>query len=127
MEFPVVDLTEVGHNESTSVPEEHFKLFEILVPRVRNNGKPYRTKHHRAWDKQVIKITGGLTVFRPTTAGYWVSGQGDLYTDSMIPVRIVATDSQMDEIILRTLKHYSDQLSILTYVISNEVIITDRV
>lgn len=100
-------------------------MWEILVPRVRNNGKPYTTRHHREWDKQVIRITGGLTVLRTTTVGYWVS-ENETYKDSMIPVRIACTDIQMDEILDRTLVHYSDQNAIMAYVISNEVIIATR-
>jgi len=95
------------------------------VPRVRNNGKPYTTRHHRAWDKQVIKITGGLTVLPPTVVGYWVGEEGT-YKDTMIPVRIACTDKQMNEILDRTLVHYNDQEAIMAYVISNEVVIRNR-
>lgn len=102
------------------------KMWEILVPTVRNNGKPYRTKHHRAWDEQVRRITGGLTILTPAK-GQWVNPQdGQLFHDRMIPVRIVADDVQIREIIRRTFIHYSDQLAVLCYKISDEVLLVER-
>lgn len=107
-----------------------IKLWEILVPCQRNDGKPYRTRHHRGWDAQVLRITGGLTILKPTTAGYWIDQRyekevADVYKDRMIPVRIAATNEQMEEIIKRTLVHY-DQEAIFCYVISTEVRVTYR-
>src|SRR2546430_2038056 len=106
-----------------------IQLWEILVPCHRNDGKPYRTRHHRQWDEQVIRVTGGLTVLKPTTAGYWqdqTTDQEDIYKDRMIPVRIACTSKQMDEIIRRTLNHYPDQEAVMAYVISEEVRIVYR-
>ena len=96
-------------------------LWEILVPTVRNNGKPFRTRHHRGWDEQVRRISGGLTIL-PVAKGQWVSPAGDLFAERMIPVRIICTRSQMEEIIRRTIKHY-DQLAVLAYKISDEVML----
>jgi hypothetical protein len=102
-----------------------LQLWEIMVPTVRNNGRPYRTRHHRAWDAQIQRITGGLTILHPTM-GKWVSPAGHLFHDRMIPVRIACTESQVDEIVRRTLTHYADQLAVMIYKISDEVRIVNR-
>lgn len=100
-------------------------LYEVLVPTVRNNGKPYRTRHHREWDKQVRRITNGLTIQAPAK-GQWVSPSGDLFIERMIPVRIIATKEQILEVLRLTFKHYSDQLAILCFKVSDEAIIYHR-
>jgi len=116
------------------IRETKTQLWEILVPCHRNNGKPYRTRHHRQWDKQVIRVTGGMTIMKPTI-GYWQNEQigvgpgGDdnpIYRDRMIPVRIACTSKQMDEIIRRTLIHYPDQEAVMAYMVSEEVRIVHR-
>lgn len=101
------------------------QLWEILVPCARNDGKAYTTRHHRAWDTQVNRITGGLTIL-PPTKGKWLNPLGHLFTDRMIPVRIACTSEQMDEIIKRTLNHYPDQEAVFAYLISEEVRIVHR-
>lgn len=100
-------------------------VWEILVPTRRNNGIPYRTRHHRAWDAQVEKIAGGLTILRPAI-GKWRSPNHELFQDRMIPVRIACSRSQINDIIQRTLNHYPDQEAVMAYVISEEVLITHR-
>ena len=100
-------------------------LWEILVPCNGNNGKPYTTRHHREWDKQVGRISGGLTILHPAK-GKWRSPNNELFQDRMIPVRIACTESQIKEIISRTLNHYPDQEAVMVYVVSEKVIITHR-
>lgn len=95
------------------------KVWEIMVPTSNNNGKPFRTRYHRIWDKKVRDITGGLTIFKPVI-GNWVSPDKILYVERMIPVRIIATNEEIDEIIKFTMKYY-EQEAILAYVISIEV------
>lgn len=90
-------------------------LWELLVPCQYNDGTPVRTKHHKAWDDKVKRITGGLTVLKPGT-GQWVN-DGVTYTDRTIPVRVLATDADMRRIIPMTMLHY-EQLAIIAYVIS---------
>lgn len=84
------------------------------MPTVRNNGKPFRLRHHRVWDTQVRRISGGLTIM-PVAKGQWVSKEGELFAERMIPVRIVCTREQIEEIVRRTLVHYS-QLAVITAV-----------
>lgn len=98
-----------------------MNLYEIFVPTVSNEGKPFRTRHHKEWDKKVHRISNGLTVLSPVK-GQWKSLTGELFIERMIPVRIACTREQIDKIIDMTLKHY-DQLAVMAYKISDEVII----
>lgn len=97
-----------------------MELWEILVPTKRNNGKPFRTRHHREWDKRVRRLATGLTIFKPAK-GQWISGDGTLYEDRMIPVRIACTKNQIYQIADMSLKHY-DQVAIMFYPVSSEVV-----
>jgi len=94
-------------------------VWEILVPCVRNNGRPIRTRCHREWDSQVRRITGGLTVL-PPVKGQWVAPDGQLFAERMIPVRIVATEPEIERIADMTAKFY-DQLAVMFYLVSANV------
>lgn len=84
----------------------------------------YTTRYHKVWDSKVREITGGLTILTPAK-GQWISPDGELYAERMIPVRIMATRPQIEKIIDHTLKYY-DQLAVLCYKISSEVILRER-
>lgn len=105
---------------------EKRDLWEILVPTVRNptdgcpEGKPYRLRYHRVWDQKVKDISGGLTIVTPVK-GVWVDEDGTEYRERMIPVRILATREEMVKIAEMT-KEYYDQLAVLAYRISSDVI-----
>lgn len=100
-------------------------LWEILVPTVRRiGGKPYRTRYHRVWDAKVRSITGGLTI-TPPSKGEWISNDGELFRERMIPVRIMCTVEQIEQISRMSLEYY-DQLAIMYYKISDEVRIINR-
>lgn len=102
------------------------ELWEILVPTVRNDGRPNRTRFHRVWDAKVRAITGGLTIM-PVAKGQWVSPEGELFKERMIPVRTMISDrKQLEAIVKLTLKHYDDQLAIMCYKVSEEAIIRYR-
>lgn len=99
-------------------------MWEILVPTERRAtpGKYYRTKYHRVWDGKVREITGGLTVMAPAR-GQWVNPiTGELFKERMIPVRILATRDEIEKVVDLTLKYY-DQIAVLCYKISDEVIL----
>jgi hypothetical protein len=99
-------------------------MWEILVPTERrlSPGKYYTTRYHRVWDKKVREITGGLTVMAPAR-GQWVNPiTNELFRERMIPVRIIATREEIDKVVDLTLKYY-DQLAVLCYKISDEVIL----
>lgn len=94
-------------------------LWEILVPTIRPDGKPYTTRFHRTWDERVRKITGGLTVLQPVK-GQWVSQAGGLFMERMIPVRIACTEAQIEQIADLVAKQY-EQLAVMWYRVSDKV------
>lgn len=99
-------------------------LWEILVPTVRNDGRPFRTRYHRVWDEKVRAISGGLTIM-PVAKGQWVSPKGEIFKERMIPVRIVCNEDQINQIIDYSLKYY-DQEAIMATKISSQVILKYR-
>jgi hypothetical protein len=99
-------------------------LWEILVPTLRASGVPFKLRYHRVWDEKVRKISGGLTIMQPAR-GQWKAPDGELFVERMIPVRVIATREQIDEIISMTLDYY-DQRAVLCYKISDEVILKHR-
>jgi hypothetical protein len=99
------------------------ELWELLVPCVRNDGKPFHTRYHRVWDKKVEAISGGLTILMPGK-GTWVH-EGQAVRERMIPVRIMCTREQIEEIIELTLEYY-DQLVVMAYRVSDEIILRHR-
>ena len=95
-------------------------LYEILVPTIhRENNKPIRTRYHRVWDSKVREITGGLTIFNPAK-GRWISPNGELFSERMIPVRIMCSEINIINIALMTKKYYN-QLAVMYYRVSDEV------
>ncbi len=97
-------------------------LWEILVPTVKMGGTGfYKTRYHKVWDQKVREITGGLTVM-PPSKGQWVSPSADLFVERMIPVRIICTRAQIEEIVDMTMTYYN-QLAVLAYKLSDEVIL----
>jgi hypothetical protein len=97
------------------------QLWEILVPTIRKDGRPIRTRFHRVWDEKIRAITGGLTIM-PVGKGQWVSPSGETFLERMIPVRIACTREQLDVIIDLTIKYY-EQEAVLAYLVSETVII----
>jgi hypothetical protein len=98
-------------------------MWEVLVPTVKPNTegtKFFTTRYHRLWDAKVIAISGGLTIMTPSK-GQWVSPCGTKFTERMIPVRVVCTRDEIDQVIDITLAHY-EQEAVLCYKISEEVI-----
>lgn len=102
-------------------------MWEILVPTERRlePGKYYTTRYHRVWDSKVRAITGGLTIMAPAK-GQWIHpATGDLYFERVIPVRIMASREEIEKVVDLTLKYY-DQLAVLCYKISDEVILKEK-
>lgn len=99
---------------------EKTELYEILVPTVSNEGKPFRTRFHRVWDAKVREISGGLTIMKPIK-GIW-ENEGTIFSERNIPVRIACNKSELMEILKMTKKYYS-QVAIMAYKISEEVYI----
>lgn len=96
-------------------------LYEILVPTQRNDGRPIRTRCHRVWDAMVRAISGGLTIMTPAK-GQWIAPTGQLYAERMIPVRIICTHREAEQIADLTAKFY-EQLAVMFYRVSDSVTI----
>lgn len=102
------------------VKNDNKQFWEILVPTVRRaNGKPYRTRFHRVWDKEVEKISGGLTIYEPAR-GRWIH-KGEKFEERMIPVRIMCTEEDIIKIAAFTVVYY-DQIEVLSYRVSDKII-----
>lgn len=99
-------------------------LYEILVPTVSRTGKPFRTRYHKVWDKHVEGISGGLTILTPGK-GTWLH-EGQTVRERMIPVRIMCTREEIDKIVDMTIRYY-DQLAVMAYRVSDEIILRHRV
>lgn len=94
-------------------------LYEILVPTQTNEGKPIRTRQHREWDTRVRRISGGLTVLTPAK-GQWVSPDGVLFKERMIPVGIMCTAEEIEDIAFMTAMFYQQQ-AVMFYRVSDDV------
>lgn len=103
---------------------EKTELWEILVPASNNKDKEFTYEHHKAWDAFVKDLAGGVTIMK-TAKGQWVSPEGELYKDRMIPCRIVCNKKQIIKIIDFTIQHY-DQEAVLAFKISEEVILRHK-
>lgn len=100
---------------------ENGKMWEILVPTISNDGKPFRTRYHKVWDKKVREIAGGLTILKPVL-GQWVSPNEDLFKERMIPVRIFCSREDIEKIIDYSIVYYKQE-AIMAYCISTECIV----
>ena len=99
-------------------------MWEILVPTVRNppDSRPYRLRYHKVWDNKVREICGGLTVMRPAKGTWTCPDSGNVFEETMIPVRIRCTEAQMLEIAKMTKKYY-EQLAVIVTLVSDKCII----
>ena len=43
-------------------------IWELLVPTVSNEGKPFKTRFHKVWDTKVRELVGGLTIMQPNNS-----------------------------------------------------------
>lgn len=116
-------MMEMDGSMSTSDIYQKPELWEILVPTVRNDGRPFRLRYHRVWDERVKAISGGLTILTPAK-GVWVSPSQETFKERMIPVRIMGTREEILEIAQMSKKYY-EQEAIMIYKISSEVLIVD--
>ncbi len=108
-----------------------------MIPAYFNDGDLISVPYHREWDKFVLSVTGGMTILKPAK-GTWFN-EHKKYTETVIPVRIMCEEnqldtqfietfgakdnrdkSQIDQIIQFTLSHYR-QKAVFYYVVSNNV------
>jgi hypothetical protein len=120
-----MDAIDQSRLASTFIEDPEVQLWEVLVPCQFNDGRPVRTRYHRIWDAKVRAISGGLTILKPAI-GHWVSPEGSLFKERMIPVRIACTRAQALEIAEMTACHY-DQEATFAHLVSTEVLVHKRV
>ncbi len=93
-------------------------MWEILVPASSPELK-FTMAHHKEWDEYVKAVAGGITINK-TAKGEWISPDGTLFKDTIIPVRIMCTEAEIEKIIEFTIRHYTQE-AVLAYEISNHV------
>lgn len=94
------------------------KLFQVVVPtRYGDTLKPISTKHHKNWDKYVRSISNGLTILSPAK-GQWIHEQS-LFEERVIPVLIMCTEKEINNIVQFTLRHYR-QKAVMYFVVSSD-------
>jgi len=96
-------------------------IWEILVPVNFNDGQEVPVDHHKEWDSKVREIANGLTILK-SAKGQWISDEGTLFAEKMIPVRIACNGSEIRLIANITLEHYK-QIKVMYYRIADEVTI----
>lgn len=96
-------------------------LWEILVPTIRNDGRPFRTRYHKVWDEKVRQVAGGLTI-TPPIKGQWIGFDKKLYAERNIPVRIMCNESDILKIVHMTRLYY-EQHAVMFYRLSEKVMI----
>lgn len=103
-------------------------MWEILVPtEMMRNGeiKKIKTRYHKVWDAKIRNISGGATVLSPAK-GQWLSPNGKLFEERMIPVRIIIRNpEEIKQIIELTIKYYNQE-AVLAYRVSDEVLLVHR-
>jgi len=97
------------------------ELWEILVPASNNKDLKFTYEHHKEWDAFVKKLSGGITIMK-TAKGEWVSPDGKLYIDRVIPCRIICSEEHINKIVDFTIDHYKQE-AVLAYRISKRVVL----
>jgi hypothetical protein len=96
-------------------------MWQIIVPTHWNDGEEIDVAIHKAWDRRVRSITGGLTIHKKAK-GQWVSPTGKVYEEGMIPVMFAATEEQKERIQAHTCLFY-DQEAVMCYKIGTDVVV----
>ena len=99
------------------------ELWEILVPVYHPNRDRIHLEFHKKWDREVVKLAGGLTLF-PTVKGAWGGLDDHCVYEEMIPVRIACEALQVVQIMTLTMEHYK-QDSGMMYLISSRAVIME--
>jgi hypothetical protein len=104
--------------------ENDLSLWQILVPAFWRDGEEVDVSTHRVWDKRVRSITGGLTINK-SAKGHWVSPDGEIVVEKVIPVNFSATEDQKNKIMAMTCLFY-DQDAVMCYKIGTDVVIMSK-
>lgn len=99
--------------------KQNQRIWEILIPKYSNEGIEYPVEYHKLWDEKIRQLAGGITILK-TAKGQWISPNGQLFVEEMIPVRIYCSEENIEKIIGYTLQHY-EQKAVFAYEISSNV------
>lgn len=97
------------------------QLWQILVPAATNDKKHIPIKHHRKWDTavKIVLGDGGMTIHK-SAKGKWLSPDGKLFKERMIPVTLMCTEAEINEIARFTALHYQQE-AVMFYLLSTDV------
>ena len=104
--------------------KNNSRLWEVLIPVANEHGALYPKGHHQEWDQMVRAISGGLTIIPPVLGQWHDPDSKHLLIERMIPVRVLATDTQINQIIDLVISHYNQKV-VFAYVISNQFILKE--
>lgn len=104
---------------------EKRMMYMILVPASRGKKRFSYEGHHKAFDSKVKEICGGITIHRPVK-GEWISPDGIIFTDRMIPVMIAVKEERDIEVIANFALNHYDEEAIMYYKVSDDVRILHR-
>ncbi len=105
------------------IDTQTIDLWEIYVPVCQTlSTTRFTDKHHRQWDNEVIRLTGGLTLLKSIKGKSISVFNGQTCEEEMIPVRIAADIHIMVQISIFTAKHYSQE-SVFYYKVSDRAMI----
>ena len=88
-----------------------MKHFEILLPVVSNDKKPYIAAL-ATWERAALKIAGGFTEL-PLASGVWRDeATGETYRDAVQPYRVACSREQWAQLVMEAFRLFPDQLAI---------------
>lgn len=103
-----------------------MKLYEILIPHRPNNGGVYPEGTYPGFYNRIALAVGGYTL-ASSVDGYWRDAKdGEEYYEPMLAVRVACEPEQFAAIISDAMATFSDQHTIMSYVLSNDVTFTAR-
>lgn len=94
-------------------------LYEILIPIADNAGFVFSDSHRKLFFDMLIGETSGLSIL-PNLQGFWEE-KGKIYEDINTPLRVICTGEDIKRF-ANTAKEHFDQLAILYYQISDNVV-----
>ena len=97
-----------------------MQLWEILIPVFDNAPRKFPLEHHWAWDREILKLAGGITILKEVKGKWAVSDQKSIDED-MLVVRIACDIDTMRKILVFTQYHYK-QVDVMAYKVSDRVI-----
>jgi inorganic pyrophosphatase len=77
--------------------EQQTRLFQLLVPQYRKNGKKFPDQYYTALNKELIGKFGGLTVYsRGPAEGFWKKNEAKTIQEAMLVYEVMADEVDKD-------------------------------